>query len=137
MTYLLDTNIVSYILKKSNITIDNKLEEVTRLGEEIFISCITYYEVKRGLLAVNATRQLAEFDILCRKYEILFLDDIEIIENACKIQVDLKSRGHRLEDADIFIAAIAITRGLILASNDSDLLRIQGINLENWLQIEP
>ncbi|MDJ0676906.1 MAG: PIN domain-containing protein [Calothrix sp. MO_167.B42] len=135
MTYLLDTNIVSYILKKRNIIVNNKLQEVTRLGEEVFISCITYYEIKRGLLAVNATRQIAEFDILCRKYEVLFLDDIEIIDNACKIQVDLKSRGHRLEDADILIAATAITRGLILVSNDSDLLRVQGINLENWLQI--
>jgi len=90
VTYLLDTNIVSYILKKRNVIVNNKLQEVTRLGEEVFISCITYYEVKRGLLAVNATRQIAEFDILCRKYEVLFLDDIEIIDNACKIQVDMK-----------------------------------------------
>lgn len=131
MTYLLDTNIVSYILRK-NVIIDSKLQEVTRLGEEVFISCISYFEVKRGLLAVNATRQLAEFDLFFRKYEILFLDDLDIIENACKIQVDLKNRGHRLEDADILIAATAITRGLILVSNDTDLLRIPGINLENW-----
>lgn len=131
MDYLLDTNIVSYILRK-NVIIDNKLQEVTRLGAEVFISCISYFEVKRGLLAVNATRQLADFDLFFRKYEILFVDDLEIIENACKIQVDLKSRGHRLEDADILIAATAITRGLILVSKDSDFQRVQGLNLENW-----
>lgn len=135
MTYLLDTNIVSYILRKNTI-VDNRLQEVTRLGEEVFISCISYYEVKRGLIAASATRQLVEFDIFFRKYEVLFLDDIEIIENACKIQVDLKTRGHRLEDADILIAATAITRGLILVSNDSDLLRVQGLNLENWARTE-
>ena len=88
MAYLLDTNIVSYILKK-NMTLESRLEEVTSLGEEVFISCITYYEIKRGLVAVNATKQLADFEIFFRIYEVLFLDDIEISEQACKIHADL------------------------------------------------
>jgi tRNA(fMet)-specific endonuclease VapC len=67
VTYLLDTNIVSYILKR-NLTVDNKLREANIRGEEVFISCIMYYEVKRGLLAVNATRQLVEFNQFIRKY---------------------------------------------------------------------
>ncbi|MBF2008256.1 type II toxin-antitoxin system VapC family toxin [Chlorogloeopsis fritschii PCC 9212] len=135
MTYLLDTNIVSYILKR-NITVDNKLREANVRGEEVFISCITYYEVKRGLLALNATRQLAEFNQFIRKYGVLFLDDIEMIEKACEIQVSLKKRGISLEDADILIAATAITRGLILVSNDSDMQRVDGISVENWLQAD-
>jgi len=45
-------------------------------------------------------------------------------------------RGHRLEDADILIAATAMTRGLILVSNDADLVRVQGLNLENWVKAE-
>lgn len=69
MDYLLDTNIVSYILKR-NAIVDSKLQHITREGDEIFISCITYYEVKRGLLAVNATRQLADFNQLCTDYEV-------------------------------------------------------------------
>jgi tRNA(fMet)-specific endonuclease VapC len=81
MTYLLDTNIVSYILKR-NINLENKLQGVTSVGEGVFISCITYYEIKRGLVAINAVRQLADFDIFIRRYEVLFLDDMEIIEQA-------------------------------------------------------
>jgi tRNA(fMet)-specific endonuclease VapC len=72
VTYLLDTNIVTYILKK-NVTVDNKLREVSLRGAEIFISCITYYEIKRGLLAVNATRQLADFNQFCSDYKVLFI----------------------------------------------------------------
>ena len=132
MTYLLDTNIVSYILKK-NANVDKKFREARRLQQDIFISCITYYEVKRGLLAINATRQLADFSLFCQKYQILFLDDIAIIEKACEIHVDLQSRGLTIQEQDIFIAATAITRVLILVSNDSDLQRVQGLNLENWL----
>jgi tRNA(fMet)-specific endonuclease VapC len=135
VTYLLDTNIVSYILKR-NATVDKKLLEVNSRGEEVFISCITYYEVKRGLLAVNATKQLAEFNQFVRKYGVLFLDDIEIIEKACEIHADLKKKGTPIQDADILIAATAITRGLILVSNDCDLLRIDGITVEKWLQTE-
>jgi tRNA(fMet)-specific endonuclease VapC len=130
--YLLDTNILSYILRK-NLIVDKKLRQVTRNGNQVFLSCITYYEVKRGLLAINATRQLANFQQFYTDYEVLFLDDIDIIEQACKIHADLKIKGRPIQDADVFIAATAITRGLILVSNDSDLLRVEGLSLENWL----
>ena len=135
MTYLLDTNIVSYILRR-NATVGRKLRDANRSGEEVFISCITYYELKRGLLYANATRQLAEFNQFYSKYEVLFLDDIEILEKACEIHVDLKRRGQTIQEQDIFIAATAIARGLILVSNDSDLLRVEGLSLENWLSTD-
>ncbi len=136
MSYLLDSNIVSYILKR-NVIVDQKFREVRRLKQDVFISCITYYEVKRGLLAINATRQLAEFNKFCQTYKILLIDDLEIIELACEIYVDLQRRGFNIQEQDILIAATAIARGLILVSNDSDLLRVEGISLDNWTRTEP
>jgi tRNA(fMet)-specific endonuclease VapC len=133
--YLLDTNIVTYILKK-NPTVDQRFREVRRLKQDVFISCITYYEVKRGLLAINATRQLADFQQFCQIYKILLIDDIAIIEKACEIHVDLRRRGLMIQEQDILIAATAIVRGLILVSNDSDLLKVQEVKLENWLIAE-
>ncbi|GAA6618434.1 PIN domain-containing protein [Scytonema sp. NUACC26] len=106
---------------------------MTRSGNQVFLSCITYYEVKRGLLSINATRQLADFHQFCTDYEFLFLDDIVIIEQACKIHADLKIKGRPIQDADVLIAATTITRGLVLVSNDSDLMMVEGLNLENWL----
>lgn len=135
MSYLLDSNIVSYILKR-NVIVDQKFREVCRLKQDVFISCITYYEVKRGLLAINATRQLAEFNKFCQTYKILLIDDLEIIELACEIYVDLQRRSFTIQEQDILIAATAIARGLIVVSNDSDLLRVQGIHLENWARTE-
>jgi tRNA(fMet)-specific endonuclease VapC len=134
VTYLLDTNIVTYILKK-NINVNSRLRQATRSGQEVFISCITYYEVKRGLISINAARQLADFNQFCIDYDILFLDNIEIIEQACKIHADLKIKGTPIQDADVLIAATAIIRGLILVSHDSDLLRVEGLSLVNWLLI--
>jgi tRNA(fMet)-specific endonuclease VapC len=135
VTYLLDTNVVSYILR-INTTVGKKLRDANRSGQEVFISCITYYEVKRGLLYANATRQLAEFNQFYRKYEVLFLNDIEILERACEIHANLQRRGLMIQEQDILIAATAIARRLILVSNDSDLLRVQDISLENWARIE-
>jgi tRNA(fMet)-specific endonuclease VapC len=135
VAYLLDTNIVSYILRR-NATVGKKLRDANRSGQEVFISCITYYEVKRGLLYVNATRQIAEFNQFYKKYEVLLLDDIEIIERACEIHVDLQRRGLKIQEQDVLIAATAIARGLILVSNDSDLLRVEGLSLENWLSTD-
>jgi len=133
--YLLDTNIVSRIVNR-DAKIAAKWQELKLQGEDLFISCITYYEVKRGLLAVSATRKLTTFNEFGRNITILFLDDLEIIERASTIHADLKSRGRPIQDAaDILIAATAITRGLILVSNDSDMLRVPGITLENWMNL--
>ena len=52
------------------------------------------------------------------------------------IHGDLKRKGTPIQDADILIAATAITRGLILVPNDSDLQRVQSITVENWLRLE-
>lgn len=135
MGYLLDTNIITAHLK-NNQKITNKLEELRLQGRKVFISGISYYEIKRGLLAVNATSKLSAFNNLCRRYRILLLDDIEIIERAAEIHADLKRRGKPIQDTDILIAATALRHSLILVSNDSDLLRVRGITVENWLRAE-
>lgn len=135
MAYLLDTNILTAILKR-NQKINNKLEEVRFLGEDVFISCITYFESKRGLLYANATRQLSDLNELCRIYRIVFLDSLDIVEKACEIHANLKRKGTPIQEADVLIAATAITRGLIVVSNDSDLIRVEGLSLENWLSTD-
>lgn len=131
MSYLLDTNIISAILK-NNQTVNRKYRAVRGQKKTIFISGITYYEVKRGLLYVNATRKLSDFDKLCQRVPVV-LPDMEILEIASGIHVDLKARGLPIGDADILIAATAMARDLVLVSNDSDLLRVAGLTVENWL----
>ncbi|MBC6418071.1 MAG: type II toxin-antitoxin system VapC family toxin [Prochloron sp. SP5CPC1] len=131
MNYLLDTNIVTAILKQ-NQKLKRKLASVQRQGSEIFISDITYFETKRGLLAVNATRKISDFHFFCTEWTILF-EDLESIEQAALIYVDLKKRGLPIQDNDILIAATAITKDLILVSHDSDMGRVKNLKLENWL----
>lgn len=133
--YLLDTNIITAILKK-NEKVNRRLDEVFRREQQVTMSCITYYEIKRGLLYAKATRQLSEFDKLYKEYKVVLLDDLEIIEKAAEIHADLKRKGTPIQDADVLIAATAIVKGFILVSNDADMLRVTDIDIENWLSLE-
>lgn len=132
MTYVLDTNVVTAILKGNEKV--KKMAQKSRLeGKEIFINAISYYEIKRGLLAKNATKQLKRFELLCREFGLVLLDTQFIFDRAAEIYANLKQRGELIEDADILIASVVNFRNFILVSDDTDFNRIQGLKIENWL----
>jgi tRNA(fMet)-specific endonuclease VapC len=133
MSYLLDTNIVSFAMNK-NLQILQKLGAMKFQDASISISCITYFEIKRGLFAVNSPKQTEEFNKICQDYQIIFLDDLAIVEKASEIHANLRLRGLPIQTEDILIAATAIAKGFTVVSNDSDLLRFEGLNVENWLE---
>lgn len=134
MNYILDTNIITAYMRDDE-KIRMKLKEIVIYGKKVFISGMSYYEIKRGLLAKKATKQLNIFNELCRKIRILFLDNQEIFDRASEIYADLKQRGELISDADILIAVTALARDLILVSDDSDFLRIKDVTVENWLKM--
>ncbi|WP_254174792.1 type II toxin-antitoxin system VapC family toxin [Planktothrix pseudagardhii] len=133
MIYLLDTNIVS-LATKNNRQINKKLEDIKAQRKKICISCITYFEIRRGFLAVDSPKQRERFNGFCQDYQIILLDDLAILEKAAEIHANLRLRGLPIQTEDILIAATAIVKGLILVSNDSDLLRVEGLSLENWVE---
>ncbi|MGD1712571.1 PIN domain-containing protein [Dapis sp. BLCC M172] len=127
MEYLLDTNILTAILKKDSRLLE-RLNNFNYREEKLFISCITYFESEGGLLAVNSQKKLAILENLCKTYiNILFLDKIEIINMASGIYANLRQKGTPIQIPDIMIAATAIYHNLVLVSNDSDMLRIEGL----------
>ena len=134
MSYLLDTNIVSLIIKR-DLKVYQKIEDVKAQRKSIFISCITYFEIKRVFLAVAAPKQRERFNQLCQDYQIILLDDLAILEKAAEIHAHLRLRGLPIQTEDILIAATAIVKSLIVVSNDGDLLRVEGLSLENWVEL--
>ena len=134
MNYLLDTNIVSLAVKQNSMILP-KIELVKAKDEQIFISCITYFEIRRGFLAVDAPKQRKKFEEFYQNYQIIFLDDLAILEKAAEIHANLRLRGLPIQTEDILIAATAIVKDLIVVSNDTDLARVEGLNLENWVAL--
>lgn len=73
---------------------------------------------------------------MCNKYKVVLLDDLQIIKKATEIHSELKRKGTPIQDADVLIAATAIVKSLILVANDSDILRVVGVTVEDWLSLE-
>ena len=132
MSYLLDTNIVSLAIRQ-NTQIIRSIKKVED-KDDIFISCITYFEIRRGFLAVDAPRQRVRFEQFCQDYQIILLDDLAILEKAAQIHANLRLRGLPIQTEDILIAATGIVKDLTVVSNDRDLTRVEGLSLENWAE---
>lgn len=111
MSYLLDTNIVSILINKKEDPIKNIFSEIA-IENDMFISAMSYYEIKRGLLAVNGFRKLDYFENICDNFTILLLDDLTIIETASSIYANLRKKGMLIQDVDILIAATALVHKL-------------------------
>lgn len=120
---------------RNNETVRRNLVNISLYEKEVYISAISYYEIKRGLLAKDAIRKLDIFEKICKEIRILFLDNQNVFDKASEIYADLKQKGELIEDADVMIAATALTQNLVLVSNDSDFLRVKGVIVDNWLRM--
>ncbi|GBD04418.1 hypothetical protein HRbin19_01733 [bacterium HR19] len=94
------------------------------MGAKILINAISYYEVKRELLAVSATRKLEKFENFCENFSLALLDSKDIFDKSAQIYADLKKKGKLIKDADILIASTVISKNSILVSNDTDFSKI-------------
>jgi len=133
MIFALDTNIISYLLRKDKAVTSRWLDERNK-GNKTIIPLIVYYEVNRGLLAANATKKLSDFTALCK---LIGVDDLNYddAETASRIYAELKSKGRMSEDSDILIAAQALSRGYTLVTNNvKHFKEIDGLIFENWTQ---
>ena len=132
MTYALDTNIISYLLRGDE-TVTQRWREERIRGNKSIIPILAYYEAKRGLVAANATTKLRAFEQVCSalSVEVLSLDDVD---TASRIYTERKKQGKSIEDADLLIAAQAIARGYILVTNNTKHFdNINGLIYENWV----
>jgi tRNA(fMet)-specific endonuclease VapC len=130
---LLDTDILSELLKQHPSVIQHArayLAEHSRLA----FSIITKYEILRGLKAKQAHVQEAAFDAFCKASHLVPLTEA-VIEMAATLYGDLHRRGELLPDADLLIAATALTEHRLLVTNNIDhFRRISELQLANWKQ---
>ncbi len=130
---MLDTNIVSAYLKGHRI-VGGRIRDAELAGQPVRLSAISYYETKRGLLAINAPVQLAAFDRLWRVLGIVMLDHAGL-ERAAALYATLRLRGQLIEDADLLSAAIALVNDMTLVTNNTaHFNRIDGLQIKDWLQ---
>lgn len=128
---LLDTDILSELLK-GHPTV--KVHAADYLSEHgcLTFSQITQYEILKGLESKKALKQLEAFRIFCQSNVVVPLTESAILQ-AAKIYAELREAGHLITDADILVAAIALSNQLILVTNNTaHFNRIKGLTIQNW-----
>lgn len=131
--YTFDTNILSYYMR-GNTSIANRLNKELSKGNRFIMNPITYYEVIRGLLAVDSKRELKKFRKLCQMFGVLELSN-EVLDIAAKNYAVLKKKGQLIEDADLFIAAACLVNEMVLiTNNEKHFSLIEGLKIENWIE---
>jgi tRNA(fMet)-specific endonuclease VapC len=128
--YLLDTNIVSYLLKGQFPALRAQFERVT--AETIAISAITEAEVFYGLaLKPGALR-------LRFAAEAFFASVTRLAWDAgaarCygSLRAEQEGKGRPLSTEDMMIAAHALSAGLTLVTHDKAFSFVDGLKTEDW-----
>lgn len=129
--YMLDTDICSYVMKRSNRTLLKKLAAVP--VDEVSMSVVTKAELLYGVKVSTRPAKNAE----ALRGLLTYVEVMDFPESAAghyaDIRADLKARGELIGANDLFIAAHARGLGLTLITNNTgEFSRVDGLALENW-----
>jgi tRNA(fMet)-specific endonuclease VapC len=129
--YMLDTDVCSYIMKRSNEAVLAKLRTVP-VGD-LSISVITKAELLYGVeISPRATTDAAAVEAFLLHVGILDFGE-EAAAHYAQIRADLKRRGAMIGANDLLIAAHARSLGRVLVTNNPvEFGRVGGLALENW-----
>jgi tRNA(fMet)-specific endonuclease VapC len=128
---MLDTDTCSYIMKRSN---DAVLQRLSALPvSDICISVITKSELLFGVEVSPRRRQDASALTAFLNYmEVLDFPDQAALHYA-HIRADLRRLGAMIGANDLFIAAHARSLGLTLVTNNTrEFGRVSRLAMENW-----
>lgn len=129
---VLDTDILSAIMRQDSHALANARRYLAS-HQHLSISIVTRYEILRGLMAKNASKQIANFEKLCGTLAVLPLTD-SVVVRAASIYGELRRTGKPTGDADILIAATALEYGCeIVTNNTPHFASIQGLVVKNWI----
>ena len=128
--YMLDTDISSYIMKRTHSVVLKRLQTVA--VSDVCVSAITKAELLYGV-EVSPRRQKDQvaLDEYLRYVAVLDYPATAALDYA-RIRAQLKQRGMMIGSNDLLIAAHALCLGLTLVSNNTkEFGRIQGLKIEN------
>jgi tRNA(fMet)-specific endonuclease VapC len=130
---MIDTDISSYIMKRSHDAVLRRLQKVP-VGD-VCISVITKSELMFGIEVSPRRRQdQAALDVYLRHVEVLDYPN-EAALHYGQIRADLKLRGTTIGANGLFIAAHARCLGLTLVTNNTrEFERVQSLHIENWTE---
>ena len=131
LKYLLDTNIVIYVLKRRPKEV---LEIFNTNASRMAISSITLSELIYGAeKSANMDKNLEAIEEFISHLEVLPYD-AKASQHYGQIKAALEKKGEIIGENDIHIAAHTISQGLILVTNNlREFKRVPNLALDNWV----
>jgi tRNA(fMet)-specific endonuclease VapC len=132
MRYLLDTNIVSDLVRNPQGRVTQRIREV---GEaQVCSSIIVAAELRYGATKKGSPRLIAQLELVLDALEVLPLETPADTTYGL-LRARLEQDGQPIGGNDLLIAAQAVALGYaIVTDNEREFARIDELPRENWLR---
>jgi tRNA(fMet)-specific endonuclease VapC len=130
--YLLDTNIWSALIRRSNPGLVKRFEALER--GRLTLSPIVLGELQVGYYKGDRTpKRLAVIDAIRSSSELLTING-RVADTYAQLRTQLEQTGTPIGPNDTWIAAEALHHKLVLVTdNVREFSRVPGLKVENWL----
>ncbi len=132
LRYLLDTNIVIYVIKRRPVEVLNTFNiNANRMA----ISVVTLAELLHGAeKSSQPASNLAVVEDFCSRLQVLPYTS-KAAQHYGSIRASLEAIGQSIGVNDLHIAAHARSEGLVLVTNNSkEFSRVPALQIENWVE---
>ncbi len=128
--YLVDTNIVSYLLRNQFPILQSRMEEAE--PDALMVSSITEAEVFFGIAKKPGAARLerAAEEFFARSTVLPW--DSAAARTYGRLRAAQERKGRPLSVEDLMIAAHALSAGLTLVTNDQAFAFVEGLSREDW-----
>ena len=132
LRYLLDTNIVIYVLKRRPVEV---LSTFNANASRMAMSSITLAELLHGAeKSSRVSENLAAIEDFCSRLEVLPYG-LKAAQHYGAIRAALEKLGQPIGVNDMHIAAHARSEGLVLVTNNmGEFARVPALETENWVK---
>lgn len=132
MIYMLDTNILIYLMKNKPLAVAERVAKLTS-QDELVMSFVTYAELLKGANGSNNPPQaLAKIAQIIQKIVVLYPDN-KTCEYYGVWSNKLKQQGTPIGNNDLWIACHALACNAVLVThNVKEFKRIDGLNWQDW-----
>jgi tRNA(fMet)-specific endonuclease VapC len=132
MRYLLDTNIVSDLVRNPQGKVAQRIRKV---GETLVCtSIIVAAELRYGAAKKGSPRLAAQLEVVLGALEVLPLEP-PVDATYGSLRTRLEQRGTPIGANDLLIAAHALALGYtIITDNEKEFTRVEDLPLQNWLR---
>mgnify|MGYP003510541705 FL=1 len=131
LRYLLDTNIVIYVLKRRPVEL---LSVFNQNASRMAISAITLSELYHGAeKSIKVSENLAAIEDFCSRLDVLPYGS-KAAQHYGAIRAGLEKLGQPIGVNDLHIAAHARSEGLVMVTNNvGEFARVPALQVENWV----